>query len=69
MHHVRDVSCHEDRSRVRTGHLPRNLACMNNFAIYFVRIQGRFEFLSQAHRHYARRPQDAVLQLLEPPKR
>ena len=63
MHHVRDISYHEDRSRVRTGHLPRNLA------ISIVRIQGRFEFLPQAHRHYARRPQDAVRQLLEPPKR
>ena len=69
VHHVRDVSCHEDRSRVRTGHLPRNLACLNNLAISIARIQSRFEFLPQAHRHYARRPQDAVRQLLEPPKR
>ena len=69
VHHVRDVSYHEDRSRVRTGHLPRNLACLNNLAISIVRIQGRFEFLPQAHRYYARRPQDAVRQLLEPPKR
>ena len=67
VHHVRDVSYHEDRSRVRTGHLPRNLACLNNLAISIVRIQGRFEFLPQAHRHYARRPQDAVRQLLNRP--
>ena len=69
LHHVRDVSYHEDRCRVRTGHLPRNLACLTNLAISIVRVQGRFEFLPQAHRHYARRPQDAVRQLLEPPKR
>ena len=69
LHHVRDVSYHEDRCRVRTGHLPRNLACLTNLAISIVRVQGRFQFLPQAHRHYARRPHDAVRQLLEPPKR
>ena len=69
VHHVRDVSYHEDRCRARTGHLPRNLACLNNLAISIVRIQRRFEFIPQAHRHYARRPHDAVRQLLEPPKR
>ena len=68
LHHVRDVSYDEDRSRVRTGHLPRNLACLTNLAISIVRIQGRFDYLPQAHRHYARRPQDAVRQLLEPPR-
>ena len=69
LHHLRDVSYDEDRCRVRTGHLPRNLACMNNLAISIVRIQGQFEFIPQAHRYYARRPQDAVRQLLEPPER
>ena len=69
LHHVRDVSYGEDRCRVRTGHLPRNLACLTNLAISIVRIQRRFDFLPQANRHYARRPQDAVRQLLEPPKR
>ena len=69
LHHVRDVSYDEDRCRVRTGHLPRNLACLTNLAISIVRIQGRFDFLPQAHRHYARRPQDALGRLLELPKR
>ena len=32
LHHVRDVSYDEDRCRVRTGHLPRNLACLTNLA-------------------------------------
>ena len=69
LHHVRDVSYQEDQCRTRTGHLPRNLACLTNLAISIVRVQGRFQFLPQAHRHYARRPHDAVRQLLEPPKR
>ena len=67
LHHVRDVSYDEDRCRVRTGHLPRNLACLTNLAISIVRLKGRFDSLPQAHRHYARRPQDAVRQLINPP--
>ena len=69
LHHVRDVSYDEDRCRVRSAHLPRNLACLTNLAISIVRLKGRFEYLPQAHRHYARRPHDAVRELLEPPKR
>ena len=69
LHHVRDVSYDEDRCRVRTGHLPRNLACLTNLAISIVRLKGCFDSLPQAHRHYARRPQDAVRQLINPPKR
>ena len=69
LHHVRDVSYDEDRCRVRTGHLPRNFACLTNLAISIVRLKGRFDSLPQAHRHYARRPQDAVRQLINPPKR
>ena len=68
LHHVRDVSYDEDRCRVRTGHLPRNLACLTNLAISIVRLKGRFDSIPQAHRHYARRPQDAVRQLINPPK-
>ena len=30
---MRDVSYDEDRCRVHTGHLPRNLACLANLAI------------------------------------
>ena len=66
LHHVRDVSCGEDQCRVRTGHLPRNLACLTSLAVSIVRIQGRFDHLPQAHRHYARRPHHAVRRLLNP---
>ena len=62
---MRDVSYDEDRCRVRCAHLPRNLACLTNLAISIVRLKGRFEYLPQAHRHYARRPHDAVRALLE----
>ena len=54
---MRDVSYDEDRCRVHTGHLPRNLACLTNVAISIVRLKGRFDYLPQAHRHYARCPE------------
>ena len=66
VHYVRDVSYDEDRCRVHTGHLPRNLACLTNVAISIVRLKGRFDYLPQAHRHYARCPEQAVRHLLEP---
>ena len=66
VHYVRDVSYDEDRCRVHTGHLPRNLACLANVAISIVRLKGRFDYLPQAHRHYARCPEQAVRLLLEP---
>ena len=60
VHYVRDVSYDEDRCRVHTAHLPRNLACLTNVAISIVRLEGRFDYLPQAHRHYARCPHEAV---------
>ena len=51
LHYVRDFSYDEDRSRVRNGKLPRNLACLSNAAISIVRLRGRFRHQPQAHRH------------------
>jgi hypothetical protein len=33
IHHVRDVTLHEDASTVSTGHAPRNLATLRNLII------------------------------------
>ena len=63
---VRDVSFDEDRSRVRTGQLPRNLACLSNAAISIVRLRGRFPYQPQAHRHYAARQGEALREVLTP---
>ena len=41
-------------------HLPRNLACLTNVAIAIVRCSGRFRYLPEANRHYAR-ALDAIL--------
>ena len=43
LHYVRDVAYDEDRSRIRCGRLPRNLACLSNAAISIVRLRGRFD--------------------------
>ena len=50
LQYVRDFSCDEDRSRMRSGALPRNLACLASAAISIVRLRGRFRRLPQTHR-------------------
>ena len=40
VHHVRDVTFDEDRSRVRTGNAPRVLATLRNVAIAIIRHAG-----------------------------
>ena len=64
VHYVRDVAYDEDRSRVRTGRGPRNLACLSNAAISIVRMRGRFRHQPQAHRHYAARQADALREVV-----
>ena len=58
VHYVRDVAYDEDRSRVRTGRMPRNLACLSNAAISIVRMRGEFRHQPEAHRHYAAKQAD-----------
>ena len=60
LHHVRDVAYDEDRRRNHVKNLPRNLACLRNAAISIIRLRGVFDYLPQAHRHYAARQQDAI---------
>ena len=66
LHYVRDLSFDEDRSRIRKGKLPRNLACLSNAAIALVRMRGRFDHQPKAHRHYAARQADALRDVLAP---
>ena len=64
LHCVRDFSCDEDRSRMRGGAPPRNLACLANAEISIVRLRGRFRRQPQAHRHYAARQDDALCEVV-----
>ncbi len=63
LHYVRDVSYDEDRNRVRAKRLRRNLACLANAAISIVRLDERFDYMPQAHRHFAARQGDAMRQV------
>ena len=66
LHYVRDVIFDEDRSRVRTGQLPRHLACRSNAAIAIVRLRARFQHQPEAHRHDAAKQGDALREVLTP---
>ena len=47
--------------------LPRNLASLTNTAISIIRCQPEFQYLPEANRHFAARPQEALDLLLTPP--
>ena len=64
LHNVRDFTCDEDRNRVRAKRLRRNLACLANAAISIVRLDGHFDYMPQAHRHFAARQGDALHQMM-----
>ena len=64
LHYVRDWSWDEDRSRVRSRKLPRNLACLSNVAISIIRLRGRFKHQPQAQRHYAAHQGEALREVV-----
>ncbi len=66
LHYVRDFTYDEDRCRVSKGYLPENLSCLSNVAIAIVRCEGRFNYLPEANRHYAARPQEAIELIMKP---
>lgn len=66
LHHVRDVTCDEDRVRIRAGRLASNLAGLANAAVSIVRLKGRFAHLPQANRHYAARQGEALREVVRP---
>ena len=53
LHHVRDVTYDEDRSRMRTGSAPQVMATLRNTAIGLLRAAG-FDNIAQANRHMIR---------------
>lgn len=55
LHWVRDVSFDEDRSQVRTGHVPQVMATLRNIAISLLRISGASN-IAAACRRYAAQP-------------
>ncbi len=59
LHHVRDFTRDEDRCRARVGNVPENLAAISSMAISPIRLDGRFEHVPPADRHFAARPPEA----------
>ena len=66
LRHVRDISCDEDRLRIRNGRRAGNLAGLANAAISIVRLEGRFLHMPQASRHHAARQGDALREITRP---
>jgi predicted transposase YbfD/YdcC len=63
LHWVRDVTCQEDKSLVRTGNAPRVMASLRSLAISVLRLDGHTN-IAAANRHHARDPQ-RTLKLLQ----
>jgi predicted transposase YbfD/YdcC len=63
LHWVRDATCQEDNSLVRTGHAPRVMAALRSLAISLLRLDGHGN-IAAANRHHARDPQ-RTLKLLQ----
>lgn len=62
LHHIRDVTCGEDASRVRTGTTPRAMGTLRNLAIGLMRQAGWTNIAATAD-HYRSRPQHATAML------
>lgn len=58
-HWVRDVTCDEDRSQVRKGHIPQLMAALRNTAIGLLRGAG-YTNIAKACRHMAAQPAKAL---------
>ena len=71
VHYVRDVSFSEDASTVRTGHGPRNLACLRNLIVGLCALDGarqgkRSSFMPSFRRH-AQNHRDSAVALIARP--
>ena len=65
VHYGRDITYDEDRCRVHAGHAPRNLACQSNIAIAIIRLDHRFDYVTQANGYFANREQEALDAILD----
>lgn len=63
LHYVRDVSFHEDASRIRHAKRQRLLATLNNLVIGLIRSYTQFDYLPEARRYFDAN-YDEALQLL-----
>lgn len=59
LHYVRDVTCNEDASAIRSGSAPEVMAALRNAHLALLRNAG-WRNIAQAHRHYAWTPGHAL---------
>ncbi len=64
-HSVRDVTCGEDRSRLRTGHAPQVLAAWRNLALTLIHRTGSWA-IAATQRTFAAHPERPFALLLPP---
>jgi predicted transposase YbfD/YdcC len=64
LHYRRDVTFHEDHSRVRTGQAPQMLAAINNFVLGVIAHLG-YTSAPEARRHFAAHLDQAVTLVLQ----
>ena len=60
LHYVRDVTCDEDASQVRVGHIPQVMAAFRNVALSLLRLH-HWKNIAAACRHYAAQPALALV--------
>lgn len=66
LHYRRDVTLHEDATRLTLGQAGHNMAILNNLVIGLCLSRGLHN-LAQARRHFCARPQDALQLILSAP--
>ncbi len=66
LHYRRDVTFHEDATRLTIGQAGHNMAILNNLVIGLCLSHG-FRNLAQARRHFSARPQEALQLILTAP--
>ena len=59
LHYVRDVTCGEDASTIRSGSAPEVMAALRSTHLALLRLAG-WRNIAEAHRHYAWSPGDAL---------
>lgn len=59
LHYRRDVTLHEDRTRMTKGNLAQVMACLNNLIIGLVFTKTDYAFLPQARRYFDAHPDRA----------
>jgi hypothetical protein len=52
LHYRRDVTLHEDRTRMTKGNTARVMACLNNLVIGLVLTKTNYSFLPHARRYF-----------------